>query len=213
MFDQLENFVGVTPLVVVPGNEFYEGLVEHDTCFCIKDGGSWVAQEVGGYNHRLRCSPECPSWWSRKLLLQLCTDFFIGGWFCQFYSQVNNRYVQSWYTEGHTGQFAFYLWDNQCAGFCSAGRGWDDVAGSSTSASPVFLGRTVNGLLGCGGSMYGAHQAFNNTKVVVDNLCQWCQTVGGAGCVGNYQSYPWYICLRLRQQQRLESLYPLQERR
>ena len=35
--------------------------------------------------------------------------------------------------------------------------------------------------------MYGAHQAFNNTKVVVDNLYQWCQTVGGAGCVGNYQ--------------------------
>src|SRR5699024_4828214 len=51
--------------------------------------------------------------------------------------------------------------------------------------SPVFVGRTVNGLLGSSGRMNGAHQTFYNAEVVVDNLNQWSQTVGGAGCVGN----------------------------
>src|SRR5699024_5323952 len=51
--------------------------------------------------------------------------------------------------------------------------------------SPVLVGRTVYRLLGGGGGVNGAHQAFYNAEVIVDNLDQWGQAVGGAGRVGN----------------------------
>lgn len=30
-----------------------------------------------------------------------------------------------------------------------------------------------------------AHQALDDTILVVNNLCKWCQAIGRAGCVGD----------------------------
>ena len=49
----------------------------------------------------------------------------------------------------------------------------------------VLVGRSVNGLLGGGGSVNGSHQTLNNSKVVVDDLGQRRQTVGSARSVGD----------------------------
>ena len=43
--------------------------------------------------------------------------------------------------------------------------------------------RAINGFLSSGGSVDGGHQAFNDTEVVVDDLSQRSEAVGGAGCV------------------------------
>lgn len=37
VLDEHENFVTVTPLVVVPGNKLYERICKSDTCFSIED--------------------------------------------------------------------------------------------------------------------------------------------------------------------------------
>jgi hypothetical protein len=49
----------------------------------------------------------------------------------------------------------------------------------------VLVGRSVNGLLGGGGSVNGGHQTLDDSKVVVDDLGQRSQTVGGARSVGD----------------------------
>jgi len=54
-----------------------------------------------------------------------------------------------------------------------------------SSPLTVLVGRSVNGLLGGGGSVNGGHQTLDNSKVVVDNLGQRRQTVGSARSVGD----------------------------
>ena len=49
----------------------------------------------------------------------------------------------------------------------------------------VLVGGSVDGLLGGSGGVDGGHQTFNNTKLVVDNLGQRSQTVGGTRGVGD----------------------------
>ena len=46
----LQTLVGVTPFVVVPGDDLHEGAVQCDAGVGVKDGGAGVAAEVGG-NH------------------------------------------------------------------------------------------------------------------------------------------------------------------
>src|SRR5699024_325816 len=67
----------------------------------------------------------------------------------------------------------------------SAGGAGDDVAGSSAATTPILQGRTVNGLLGSGGGVNGGHQAIGDAPVVVEDLGNGGQAVGGAGSVGH----------------------------
>lgn len=46
--DQVNDTAGVSPLVVVPGNELDEVLVEGNTCGSIEDAGVRIAVQVGG---------------------------------------------------------------------------------------------------------------------------------------------------------------------
>lgn len=46
--DEVNNTVGVAPLVVVPGDELDEVLVQGDTGLGIEDGGVVIAVEIGG---------------------------------------------------------------------------------------------------------------------------------------------------------------------
>ena len=38
MLDEVNKLVGITPFIVVPSNELYEMIVEHDAGGCIEDG-------------------------------------------------------------------------------------------------------------------------------------------------------------------------------
>ena len=48
--DQVHHLVGVAALVVVPGDDLHEGFGQSDTGLGIEDGGTGIAQEVGGDN-------------------------------------------------------------------------------------------------------------------------------------------------------------------
>src|SRR5699024_8619080 len=88
-------------------------------------------------------------------------------------------------THGHAGQLAVQLGDNLADSLGGAGGGGDDVAGSSTAAAPILQRGTVNGLLGGGGGVHGGHQAFGDAELVVQDLGDGGQAVGGAGGVGD----------------------------
>jgi hypothetical protein len=60
----------------------------------------------------------------------------------------------------------------------------DDVSSSGTSTTPVLGGRTVNGLLGSGVGVDSGHQPLNDTELVIEDLGERSQAVGGARSVG-----------------------------
>ena len=184
MLDEHENLVGVAPLVVVPGNQLDKLVGQRNAGLGIKDGSMAVMDEIGR-NHVVLGVAQDAFQLALGSGLHCGADLLVGSGLLQVDGQVNNGNVQGGYTESHAGQLAVQLGDNLANRLGSAGGGRNDVAGSSPSASPVLLGRTVNGLLGAGGGVNSGHQAVNNAELVVDNLGQRSQAVGGAGGVGN----------------------------
>ena len=68
----------------------------------------------------------------------------------------------------------------------SAGGGGDDVVVDGTGAAQILLlGEAVHDGLGGGGGVHGGHEALDNAEVVVDDLGDGGQAVGGAGGVGD----------------------------
>ena len=54
VLDQIQHLVAVAPLVVVPGNQLDKVGIEHDARFRIENGGTRIAQEIGGNNRVFR---------------------------------------------------------------------------------------------------------------------------------------------------------------
>ena len=49
MHDEIDYFVGITPLIVIPGYQLHKIVVESDTCYCIENGCTSIAEEVCRY--------------------------------------------------------------------------------------------------------------------------------------------------------------------
>ena len=184
VLDQLQNLVGVADLVVVPGDDLHEGVGQSDTGVGIEDGGAGVAQEVGGHDGLVSVTQNA---------LQLAlgsglhsgADLLVLGGLSQVDGQVDHGHVQSGNAHGHTGQLAVQLGDDLADSLGGAGGGGDDVAGGSAAAAPVLQRGTVNGLLSGGDGVHGGHQTLGDAPVVVQNLGDGSQAVGGAGSVGH----------------------------
>jgi hypothetical protein len=180
--EEVDNTSGVTVFVVVPGDELDEVLVQQDTSLGVEDGGVGVAQEVGGDDVVLSVVEDALEL-ALGLLLDDGLDVVVRGALVKSDSQVDNGHVSGWDTEGETSELAIEVWDDLADCLGGTGGRWDDVARSSSATSPVLVGWTVNGLLGGGDGVAGGHQALDDAKVVVDNLGQWGQAVGGARSV------------------------------
>jgi len=63
----------------------------------------------------------------------------------------------------------------------------NNVVVDGTTTTPVLVGRTIDSLLSSGGSVDGAHETFDNAKLVMDDLGKRGETVGGAGSVGDLE--------------------------
>jgi len=184
VLDQIDHAVGVTELVVVPGDQLDKGLGQLDTSLSIEDGGPIVPDEVGGDHHVLGVAENTLHGCLRSLL-ELGADLLVGGFLLEPDSEINHRDVGGWDPEGHAGQLAVQVGDDLSDSLGSSGGGGDDVLGSATSTSPVLAGGPVDGLLCGGGGVDGGHQTLQDTVVVMDHLGKGSKTVGGAGGVGD----------------------------
>ena len=147
VLDQLQNLVGVADLVVVPGNDLDEGVGQSDAGISVEDGGTGVAQEVGGHDGLVGVTQNA---------LQLAlgsglhgsADLLVLGGLSQVDSQVNDGDVQSGNTHGHTGQLAVQLGDDLADSLGGAGGGGDDVAGTGTPAGAIVFSLPVTDTAG-----------------------------------------------------------------
>ena len=181
--DEVNDTAGVTPLVVVPGNELDEVRVEGDTGLGIEDGGVVVTVQVRGDNVVLGVAEDTFELALGGSLDGLL-DLLVGGGLLDTAGEVNDGDVGGGHTHGHTGQLAVQVGDDLADSLGSTSGAGDDVLGSSTATSPVLGGGSVDDLLGSGVGVDGGHETLDDAVLVVDDLGEGSQAVGGARGVG-----------------------------
>lgn len=80
----------------------------------------------------------------------------------------------------HSRQLAVQFGDDLADSLGGTSGGGNDVVVDGTSTTPVLAGGTIDGLLGRSGGVDGAHETLDNAELVVDNLGQGSEAVGGA---------------------------------
>jgi len=185
----------VTPLVVVPGDQLDEVLVQLDTGLGIEDGGSIVADEIGGDDILI-------SVLENALVLALggslndSLDFVVGSLLLEADDKIDDGDIDCRNTEGKTGKLAVKGRNDLSDSLGGTSGRWDDVVTNRTTTPPVLVGRAIDGLLGGGGGVDSGHQTLNNAEVIVDNLGERGQAVGCAGSVGD-DSVLGVVCIQV----------------
>lgn len=179
VLDQVDDTVGVTELVVVPGNELNELVVKGDTGLGVEHRRVSVAKEVGGDNLLIGVAENALQW-TVGSLLNLGLNLIVAGALAQTDSQIDNGHIGCGHTESHAGKLAVQSRNNLADGLGGTSGCWNDVLGSTTTITPQFARWAIDGLLGGRGGVDSGHQTLNDLKVIVDNLSQGSQAVGGA---------------------------------
>jgi hypothetical protein len=154
-----------------------------DTGLSIEDGRGGVSVHVGRDDLVLGVVEDSGKGTGGGLLDGLL-DLVVGGSLLEADGQVNDGDVLGGDTHGHSGELSVKLRDDLSDGLGGSGGGGDDVGGGGTSSSPVLGGRSVNGLLGGGVGVDSGHESLNDSELVVDDLGERSQAVGGARSVG-----------------------------
>ena len=182
---EVQDLVGVAPLVVVPGDELDEVVVQHDAGGLVKDAGLGEAGEVGG-DHLVGGVGDDALHAVAGGVLHGDADIVIAGGLTEPGGEVHHGDVVGGDAEAHAGHLALQLRDDQAHGLGGAGGGGDDVAHDAAARAPVTAGAGVHGLLLGGGGVDGAHQGLLDAEGIVDDLGHGGQAVGGAGGVGDH---------------------------
>ncbi len=114
-------------------------------------------------------------------------DLGVGGGLLEADGEIDDGDIDGGDTESHTSELAVEGRNDLTDGLGSTGGGRNDVGRSRSASSPVLsaLAGTIDGELGGGGGVDGGHETLNDAKVVVDDLGERSETVGGAGSVGD----------------------------
>jgi len=184
--DEINYLVAVAELIVIPAADLYEGIGQVNTCGSIVDRGQRAIKEVAGNDCILGVSENTLEV-GLGGLLHRGINLLLGSRLLEVDSKVNDGNIEGRYTHRNSGKLAVELRDYLANSLCGASGRRDDVAGSGTSAPPVLstLGRTINGQLGSGGRVNGGHETGLDAEVVIENLGDRSEAVGGARCVGN----------------------------
>lgn len=182
--DQVNNTAGVTPLVVVPGDQLDEVGVQSNTGLGIEDGGAGVTVQVTGDNLVLGVAKDALELAGLGGGLHDLLDLVVADGLLSAAGQVNNGDVGGGHTHGHAGKLAVEGRNDLSDGLGGTSAAGDDVLGSRAATSPVLRRGTVDGLLGGSVGVDGGHETLNESPVVVDNLGKRSQAVGGARGVG-----------------------------
>lgn len=121
MLDEVNKLVGITPFIVIPSNELYEMIVEHDAGGCIEDGSSLIVIEIGRDNSVLGVSDDAGEFGAFACCLHNCLDFIVSCGLFEHAGEVNNRNVNGGNAHAHAGQLAVKSGDDLADCLCCTG--------------------------------------------------------------------------------------------
>jgi len=94
--------------------------------------------------------------------------------------EVDDGHVGRGNAESHAGELPVEARNHFSDGLGGSGRRRDDVGGGRSTAAPVLVARSVDGLLRGRVRVNGRHQALDDVVLLVDHFGQRRQTVGRA---------------------------------
>mmetsp|Transcript_70223 Transcript_70223/g.146982 ORF Transcript_70223/g.146982 Transcript_70223/m.146982 type:complete len:360 (+) Transcript_70223:982-2061(+) len=178
---QVHQSVGVAPLVVVPGHQLQELVVQGDAGTLVEDGGEGASGEVGG-DHLLVGEAQDAVHGALASLLDGSADVLHGGALLHSAGQIHHRDVRSGHSEGHARELAIQSGNDLAHGLGSSSGGRNDVLGSASASSPVLASsrRSVNGQLSGSHSVHSGHQTFQQAEFLLNHLGKRSQAIGRA---------------------------------
>jgi hypothetical protein len=184
VLDEVEDAGGVSSLVVVPRNKLDEVVGQSNAGLLVKDRRVGVGNEIAAHNVVVVVSEDALHL-ALRCLLDGGADGLVRRALVQAARQVDDGHVGGGDAERHAGELAVELGDDLAHGLGGAGGRGDDVVASGTAPAPVLLGGTVDGLLSGGDGVDGGHEALLEAELIVHDLGQGSEAVGGARGVGH----------------------------
>ena len=183
---EVHHPVGVAPLVVVPGDHLHELGRELDAGLGVEDGGQLAGDEVLGDDIFVGVAEDALHG-AFGSFLHFLADLIVGARLAELDGQINDGDVGGGHAEGHAGELAVEFGDDPADSLGGSGGGRNNVRGSGSAGPPVLasLGRSIDGELVDGHGVNGGHESLVDAPVVVENLGNGSQAVGGARRVGN----------------------------
>ena len=182
--DHLEHLVRVAPLVVVPGADLHEGLVELDAGLDVEDRRAGVAAEVGGDDSLVRVAENALELAFRRSLHRRA-DLLVGRFLLELDREIDERDVARGNAHGHARELAIELRENLADGLRRARGGRDHVLEDAAATAPILLGRAIDRLLRRRGGVDRGHEAALDAERVVEDLGERRKAVRRAGSVGD----------------------------
>ena len=154
--DQVDDAVGVAPLVVVPA-EHLHAVADHLGQRRVDDGAALVALEVGA-DQQVRVDAQNALQFALGGGHESGVQRFDGGGLLGDVGQVDDGDVGGWDADGEAVQLAGGLGDDQLEGLGGAGRAGNHVEGGGAGAAQVLVREVENDLV-VGVAVDGGHDA------------------------------------------------------
>src|SRR6266850_1957111 len=190
-FNQIAAAAGVTPLVVVPGQDFHAAIADDFGVLRVHYGGIRIALEVGGDELFFGISKNTFHW-SAGGGLQGGVDGFFRRGLIDEDGQVHDADVRRGHAHGVAIELAFEFGDDEVERFGSTRRTGNHVDRGGTSAAQILV-REVEKLLIVSVGMDGGHGAAMDSKRFVKDFGDGGETVCGAGGVRNDMVLRWIV--------------------
>ena len=190
MHQEVDDAVGVSPLIIIPRHNLEEALltlqVVLESGLGVIDGGVHVAHEVHGHQLLIGEGEDALHVALRGLLEQT-VDLLDGGVLLCGEGEVNDGDIRRGHAEGHARELSLGAGQNLSDCLGGSGRGWDNVTSRRATSTPILSRHAIHGLLSGGVGMDGGHQALLDSHALLqEDVADWGQAVRGAGRVGDH---------------------------
>lgn len=182
---KVNKTVAVSPLVIVPGDDLVEMVVQVDACQSINNGRPGIVDKVLRHEFLFDVSENALEG-AFRCGLESRTELRLGGRLFGADRQVHHRNIGSGNANRHARQFAVELRNDLTHSLGGTRTGRDQVVQGRTAGTPVLasLAGTIDGQLVGSRSVDGGHETFNDAEFIVDHLRKRGEAVGSARRVG-----------------------------
>ena len=180
---EVNDTLGVSPLVVVPGNNLNHVVTHDHGEGGVNGGGDVSSLEVHGDEGLVSDGED-------TLLLSLLggtegsVHLLSGALLLNLDNEVNNGDGRGGDTESDTVELTLEGREDEGNSLGSTSGGGDNVEGGSTGTTEVAVG-SIEKTLVTGVRVSGGHGTLDDTELVLNNLDEGGKAVGGAGSVGD----------------------------